>query len=79
MEDILLMTLFEAITTDEETLAANIINASHDMLKRWEAAHGRKPPDLNFTKDWVDLIKALRGDATEIGQIKFKRTPGHGN
>jgi hypothetical protein len=67
------MTLFEQITADPETLAANLVSHAHRSITAWAKMHGIKAEFSmqDYLFDLERMKQALNQEAFQIGSISF--------
>lgn len=68
------MTLFEEITRDESTLAANMVNHAHNSIKAWAKARGLMAEfDLmDFVCDCTKMERALNSCPEICGKVQVQ-------
>jgi hypothetical protein len=67
------MTLFEQITADPETLAANLVRHAHRSITAWAKMHGVKAEFSmeDYMFDLGRMTRALNQEAFPIGELNF--------
>ena len=65
------MTLFEQVTADPSTLAANMVKNAHDSIIAWAARHGIKAEftTADFLHDVSRMEAALQREALPVGLL----------
>lgn len=67
------MTLFEQITADQETLAANIVEHAHRSIKTWAKMHGLKAEFSmeDYLFDLGNMMESLNREAFPTGKLEI--------
>ena len=65
------VTLFDQVTTDPSTLAANMVKNAHDSIIAWAAMHGIKAEftTSDFLHDVSRMEAALRREAAPVALL----------
>jgi hypothetical protein len=68
------MTLFEQITADPETLAANIVEHAHRSIKTWAKMHGLKAEFSmeDYLFDLGNMMASLNREAFPLGELEIR-------